>query len=367
MTLNTLSRAGEGADDTSVVAQVSLLVKDLAGIAGTGCLVEGPDGQLLTHHLHRHDVPPTVVQALVTGELRPLHQALCRRRATGCLPSGPVVEGRLEDDGPGVAHLVLREGVGTVWLLLDRELVLADVADVAERLRVALATTWEGMEGSSLRAWLNCVQGAELPEPLRSSARLWLVGTPDAAAVSRGLARHLVARASGHYVVIGSSAATCSVHVAAAVERTLPDGCAAVAVELADGVDLAVARDALDAASGAAPAGRCVSLADVRGAVVARRLSEALESLPELGPDPLSLLEAYDGRRGLSFVATLHAWLDGFGDASTVARALGVHVNTLRYRLGRIQEITGVDLQHDPVGRLELHLRLVGQLARSRR
>ena len=35
-----------------------------------------------------------------------------------------------------------------------------------------------------------------------------------------------------------------------------------------------------------------------------------------------------------------------------------VHQNTLRYRLRRIQEITGIDLRNDSAGRLELHLRL---------
>ena len=271
MTLSTLSRTGEGEDDTSVVAQVSLLVKELSRIAGTGCLVEGPDGRLLTHHLERHDVPPTVVQALVTGELCALHQGLCRRRATGCLPSGPVVESLLAEDGPPVAHLVLREGIGIVWLLLKagRALSLEEVAEPAERLRVVLAATWEGMEGSSLRAWLDGVPGVELPEPLRSSRRLWLVGTPDPAAVSRGVAPQLAARASGQYVVIGGSSATRSEQVAAAVERSLPDGCGAVLMALT-GTDLSTAREALDVARSAAPAGRCVPLRDVRGAVVAR-------------------------------------------------------------------------------------------------
>jgi hypothetical protein len=368
MTLTTLSCAPQ-AEDTSVVAQVALLVRELAQLAGTGCLVEGPDGALITHYLVCHDVPPTVVRSLVTGQLRPLHETLCQRRATGCLPSGPVVEGLLGEDGPAVAHLVLREGIGTVWLLLDEgdALRLEHVADTAERLRVVLAATWQGMVGSSLRAWLDGVPGVELPEPLRSSSRLWLVGTPDASAVSRGLPRHLPALASGAYVLVGGSAATRSVQVAAAVERALPDGRGAVSVELTGDVDVAAARAALDVASDAAPAGRCVPLGDVRGAVVARCVGEALDSLPDLGADPLALLEAYDERRGSSLVCTLRAWLDGFGDAPTVAQSLGVHANTLRYRLGRIQEITGVDLRHDPIGRLELHVRLVVHPARGPR
>lgn len=363
MTLTTLVHAGDR-EDSSVVAQVALLVKELAGVAGTGCLVEGPDGRLITHHLDRHDVAATVVQALVTGELRPLHETLCGRRATGCLPSGPVVEGRLGEEGTAVAHLVLRDGIGTVWLLLapGRQLRLEHVADTVERLRGLLAATWEGMEGSSLRAWLDGVPGSDLPEPLRSAPRLWLVGTSEAAAVARAVSTQLAARASGTYVLIGTAAGTKPVQVAAAVERALPAGCGAVLVEVTDPVP---AREMLDVSRGTAPAGRCVSLGDVRSAVVARRLGQALDSLPDLGRDPLALLEAYDCRRGSQLVPTLRAWLDGFGDAPAVAQVLGVHANTLRYRLGRIQEITGVDLRHDALGRLELHLRLVAHLTRD--
>lgn len=357
LTLTTLSCADDR-EDTSVVAQVARLVKELASISGIGCLVEGPDGRLIAHHLDRHDVPPTVVQALVTGELRALHKSLHGRRASGCLPTGPVVEGRLGEEGPPVAHLVLREGMGTVWLLLapGHQLLLEDVAEAVERLRALLAATWEGKEGSSLRAWLDGVPGSVLPEPLRSAPRLWLVGTVEAAAVARAVSSHLPARASGAYVLIGTSAGTKPVQVAVAVERALPADCGAVFVQVSD---LQLAREALDVARGAAPAGRCVSLGEVRGTVIARRVGEAIDSLPDLGRDPLALLDAYDGRRGSQLVPTLRAWLDGFGDAPVVARALRVHANTLRYRLGRIQEITGVDLRHDPLGRLELHARLL--------
>ena len=355
MSLSTIGHAGH--EDASVVAQVSGLVRELAALAGTGCLVEGPDGRLLGHHLEQHDVAAVVVQALVTGRLGPLHDALQDRRVAGRLPSGPVVEGRLGQDGPTVVQLALREGIGTAWLLVDgtcaRLLELA--AEPAERLRLLLAATWEGMEGSSLRAWLEGEPDAVLPDALRGASRLWLVATPDAAVVGRAL--RLTARACGSYLVVGTTAATTAAQVAAAVEAALPAGSSGLVVELVDPV---AAAAALDAARGSAPHDRCVPLDDVRSEVVARRIAAALETLPDLGPDPLARLVAYDGRRGSALVPTLRAWLDGFGDAPSVAQLLGVHANTLRYRLGRIQEITGVDLRQDAAGRLELHLRLLG-------
>jgi hypothetical protein len=252
VTLSTVSRTGSQ-DEASVVAQVSQLVAELAGHAGTGCLVEGPDGRLLSHHLERHDVPATVVQVLVTGSLRSLHDALEGRRVAGRLPSGPVIEGRLGVDGPAVVQLALREGAGAVWLLLDGACprLLEQVAEAAERLRLLLAARWEGMEGSSLRAWLDGEPDAELPEALASATRLWLVATSDSVAVARGA--RLTARACGAYVLVGTTAAMKPRQVALAVQHALPAGGSALLVEVTDPV---AGREALDAARGAAPAGQ---------------------------------------------------------------------------------------------------------------
>jgi DNA-binding PucR family transcriptional regulator len=54
---------------------------------------------------------------------------------------------------------------------------------------------------------------------------------------------------------------------------------------------------------------------------------------------------------------TLAAWLDAQGHARTAADALHVHVQTLRYRLGRLREVFG-DALDDPRRRLELALAL---------
>ena len=54
---------------------------------------------------------------------------------------------------------------------------------------------------------------------------------------------------------------------------------------------------------------------------------------------------------------TLAAWLDAQGHARTAADALHVHIQTLRYRLGRLREVFGDGLD-DPQRRLELALAL---------
>jgi hypothetical protein len=55
--------------------------------------------------------------------------------------------------------------------------------------------------------------------------------------------------------------------------------------------------------------------------------------------------------------ATLRAWLDAHGDVSRAAEALGVHPQTVRYRLAGLRDLFGTALD-DPVQRLEVSLAL---------
>lgn len=52
---------------------------------------------------------------------------------------------------------------------------------------------------------------------------------------------------------------------------------------------------------------------------------------------------------------TAEVFLDCAGQASRTAAALGIHRQTLYYRLSRIQQITGLDL-NDGEDRLLLHM-----------
>jgi DNA-binding PucR family transcriptional regulator len=55
--------------------------------------------------------------------------------------------------------------------------------------------------------------------------------------------------------------------------------------------------------------------------------------------------------------ATLRAWLDAHGDVARAAESLGVHPQTVRYRLAALRELLG-DALDDPVARLETALAL---------
>ena len=58
-----------------------------------------------------------------------------------------------------------------------------------------------------------------------------------------------------------------------------------------------------------------------------------------LGP-----LAAYDERHNAALLSTLRSFLDCDGSWSACASLMYVHVNTVRYRIGRIEALTGRDL-----------------------
>ncbi|MFE9624630.1 PucR family transcriptional regulator [Streptomyces sp. NPDC006527] len=85
------------------------------------------------------------------------------------------------------------------------------------------------------------------------------------------------------------------------------------------------------------------------------RVLDAVRPVWESGSGPVHDLIRTDLATGGDLVRTLAAYLDAGGDVPAAARRLVVHPNTLRYRLGRLRERHGVDLD-DPDTRLLLIL-----------
>jgi len=67
-------------------------------------------------------------------------------------------------------------------------------------------------------------------------------------------------------------------------------------------------------------------------------------SHPSLRLPAIAALRMHDADHGSELVATLGAYLDAFGNVATAAGRLGVHVNTFRYRLRRVVELSRLDL-----------------------
>ena len=95
------------------------------------------------------------------------------------------------------------------------------------------------------------------------------------------------------------------------------------------------------------------------------RLIFAAQELPELRAfhdEALSTLIEYDRRHGAELIKTLGAFFAGRCGPKEAAAILGVHRNTVLYRLDRIRELTGLDLDDAEV-RLRLHLAISTHLA----
>ena len=95
------------------------------------------------------------------------------------------------------------------------------------------------------------------------------------------------------------------------------------------------------------------------------RLIFAAETLPELREfhdENLSTLLAYDHDHGGELLRTLEAFFAAKCSPKEASSMLGVHRNTILYRLDRIREITGVDLDDADV-RLRLHLAVCAHIA----
>ncbi|MEU1548374.1 helix-turn-helix domain-containing protein [Nocardia sp. NPDC005745] len=120
---------------------------------------------------------------------------------------------------------------------------------------------------------------------------------------------------------------------------------------------------------------RCVHRFRHPGFPRAARVREFGAALPFMASVNVDEARAYARRqlRGLDgavgeddLITTLRVFVDSF-NVRRCARVLGVHENTVRYRLSRIEKLTGLDLLNDASGQLRAELtvsamRLVGDL-----
>jgi purine catabolism regulator len=95
---------------------------------------------------------------------------------------------------------------------------------------------------------------------------------------------------------------------------------------------------------------------------VYRLPTEALEGNPYLRK--IETLAGHDARTRGELTMTLETYLEYGGALAEAATALNVHRNTLLYRLGRIEEITDVDLR-DTKQRINLYVALKGYRLRE--
>ncbi len=118
---------------------------------------------------------------------------------------------------------------------------------------------------------------------------------------------------------------------------------------------LLLARDALELIeAGVLPGGGLLASEEHLATLLLAREPELTEELARRRLAPLSALRPGARER---LQATLAAWLAAQGSVSGVAAELGVHPQTVRYRLARLRELFGSVLD-DPDARFELEIAL---------
>jgi DNA-binding PucR family transcriptional regulator len=75
--------------------------------------------------------------------------------------------------------------------------------------------------------------------------------------------------------------------------------------------------------------------------------------------DAVTRLAEYDAQRGSQLVTTLEEFLRRHGNISATSETLFVHPNTLRQRLRRIAELSGLDLRKDDWLMIEIAVKMV--------
>ncbi|TWF81076.1 DNA-binding PucR family transcriptional regulator [Pseudonocardia hierapolitana] len=102
---------------------------------------------------------------------------------------------------------------------------------------------------------------------------------------------------------------------------------------------------------------RVAELTDVWAQVVLAHLPVSARLRGYFRTGPLADVARYDAEHRTPLLESLRVHLESFGDVVGAAARLHVHPNTLRYRLRRIRELTGLDLE-DADARLAVGLQL---------
>jgi hypothetical protein len=103
--------------------------------------------------------------------------------------------------------------------------------------------------------------------------------------------------------------------------------------------------------------GSVAAIEDLLPQVVLLDLRAHLAASPHLRLPELEALLAYDAEHGTPYAQSVRAYLAANADVPLAAEAVSVHANTFRYRMRRVRELFGLDLD-DPDVRLVAWLQL---------
>ncbi len=217
------------------------------------------------------------------------------------------------------------------------------------------------LEGSQDEGLLAQYLGVPRMTPFRVVA-VWHGGNPDLRDQVRGVSHVLADQQPASHISIDCDESICiafysadspadvnqatrafSQEIATADGRLLV-GAGRLATRLAETRQSKADADKVIAYLRRTPGQRVGSVNSLRSQITLMRLIEILDSQFEPLPDllkPLSMLESDDREEA---VRALDAFFSHPGNASDAARELHIHPNTFRYRIAKVADLLGVDL-----------------------
>ena len=118
-------------------------------------------------------------------------------------------------------------------------------------------------------------------------------------------------------------------------------------------------RSRRSSAPSCSPASRPSSPTTTSARTSTSSASRSTVALRDATVDAVGKLAEYDAQRGAQLLATLEEFLRRHGSISATSEALYVHPNTLRQRLRRIGELSGLDLRRDDWLAIEIAVKMV--------
>lgn len=367
------------------------LARWISEVSGSAVTIEDLESRVLAYAVVGEEVDPIRNQTILGGVVPAWRVE--RLMSSGMLPavwrSDDVVVRDAEGDDPARMVISLKAGseaIGTIWATLDertdRRALRELMRGARESASVMLLREMHrerhevGVRESALAELLTSGIDSGVPASLlglRRDAVHVVVALGSDARSARDLIFHIQALRAGSVAASAGSelfivmplreAERSAAGAGAALEEDLArvtggmsDAVLAVGSPVSDLAALKAsavsARRILRAAglswvrSRRAERGPTVlTEADASEALVMMRIVELLEPEEHEIAEPLDALDQYDLEHGTSLVDTVAAVIEHPGNLADAARKLDIHANSLRYRIERIEAVTGTELR----------------------